>query len=341
MDNKISIIVPVYNVEKYLDRCINSLVNQTYNNIEIILVDDKSPDNSPELCNKWAKKDSRIKVIHKEKNEGLGFARNTGIENATGDYITFVDSDDYLANNAVEKALEAIINTNADIAIYGCQKVNQNGEIVEKHIPNPQKPVFEGEEIINSLLPDLLAPDTESGTNSGLWLSASGGLVSNIIIQNNNFRFVSERDIISEDIYSLTELYSYIQKAVVLEEAFYFYCENQTSLSHTYRNDRYEQIKHCYDETIRLCRNLGYPKKIEARIAYHYISNTIGALKLILLSDSDKKADLVKEIVCDSHLHSVLSEYSLKHESFNRKVLLLAMKIKNWRLVSFLVSKKL
>ena len=93
MDEKVSIIVPVYNVEKYLDKCIESIVNQTYRNIEIILVDDGSPDKCPEICNEWAKKDDRIKVIHKE-NGGLSSARNAALEIAQGDYITFVDSDD-------------------------------------------------------------------------------------------------------------------------------------------------------------------------------------------------------------------------------------------------------
>ena len=85
---KISLIIPVYNVEKYLDRCITSIVNQTYRNLEIILVDDGSPDNCPSMCDRWGEKDSRIKVVHKE-NAGLGMARNTGIECATGDYICF------------------------------------------------------------------------------------------------------------------------------------------------------------------------------------------------------------------------------------------------------------
>ena len=343
MNKKISIVVPVYNVEKYLGRCLKSLVNQTFRNIEIILVDDKSPDNCPALCDEWVEKDERVRVIHKEKNEGLGFARNTGIENASGDYITFVDSDDYIAENALEKALEAILKTEADIAVYGYQAVNQNGEIIQKCAPNPQKEVFEGKEIITLLLPDLLAPNTENGSSTGLWMSSSGCLVSYDIISKNHFRFVSEREIISEDIYSLTELYSYVNKAVVLREAFYFYCENQTSLSHSYREDRYEQIKHCYDETINLSRKLGYPEEIEARIAYNYISNTIGAFKIILLSDKSKKekSDYIREIVLDRHLQKVLAEYNLSHESFNRKALLLAMKAKKWQIVYFLVSLKL
>ena len=91
----VSVIVPVYKVEKYLDKCIESIVGQTYENLEIILVDDGSPDNCPTMCDEWAQKDSRIKVIHKE-NGGLSSARNAGLDACTGDYIGFVDSDDWI-----------------------------------------------------------------------------------------------------------------------------------------------------------------------------------------------------------------------------------------------------
>ena len=93
--NKISIIIPVYNVEKYLDECINSIVFQEYRNLEIVLVDDGSPDKSPQICDEWAQKDSRIKVIHKE-NGGVSSARNIGLQHASGDYITMLDSDDWI-----------------------------------------------------------------------------------------------------------------------------------------------------------------------------------------------------------------------------------------------------
>ena len=96
-----SIVVPIYNVEKYLDRCIKSIVSQTYGNLEILLVDDGSPDDCPRVCDEWAEKDSRIKVVHK-LNAGLGYARNTGIENATGKYICFFDSDDYIEPDTID-----------------------------------------------------------------------------------------------------------------------------------------------------------------------------------------------------------------------------------------------
>ena len=108
----VTVIVPIYKVEKYLDRCVESIVNQTYRNLEIILVDDGSPDHCPQMCDEWAKKDTRIKVIHKE-NRGQGLARNTGIDNASGEYICFFDSDDYIAADAIELAYEMAHKENA------------------------------------------------------------------------------------------------------------------------------------------------------------------------------------------------------------------------------------
>lgn len=105
-DLKISVIIPVYNVERYLDRCVGSIVSQTYRNLEIILVDDGSPDKSPEMCDAWAQKDSRIKVIHK-KNGGLGDARNAGLDVASGDLVGFVDSDDWCEPTMYEKMVDS------------------------------------------------------------------------------------------------------------------------------------------------------------------------------------------------------------------------------------------
>ena len=110
----ISIIIPVYNTEQYLERCIKSIVNQTYKNIEIILVNDGSFDNSPFICKEWANKDTRIKIINKE-NGGLASARNAGLNMCSGDYIAFVDSDDYVENNYIEMMLNEALLNNADV----------------------------------------------------------------------------------------------------------------------------------------------------------------------------------------------------------------------------------
>ena len=115
---KISVIVPVYRVEKYLRRCIESIINQDYSNLEIILVDDGSDDSSPQICDYYEKIDSRIIVIH-QRNGGLSCARNRGLEVATGDYIGFVDSDDYIERNMYSTLLENIKTSNSDISICG------------------------------------------------------------------------------------------------------------------------------------------------------------------------------------------------------------------------------
>ena len=130
MEEKLfSIIVPVYNVEKYLNQCVDSLLNQTYKNFEVVLVDDGSPDNSPAICDEYAKKDTRVKVIHK-KNGGLSDARNEGVKNASGKYLLFVDSDDYYGDTEfLSKLSENIFKYNSDLVGFTFRTfINQTGE---------------------------------------------------------------------------------------------------------------------------------------------------------------------------------------------------------------------
>lgn len=119
---KISVIVPVYKVEPYLDKCVSSIVNQTYKNLEIILVDDGSPDNCPAMCDAWAEKDSRIRVMHKT-NGGLSDARNAGMAVATGKLMAFVDSDDWIVPDMYEYLYQRLTEDNSDIAACGVQMV--------------------------------------------------------------------------------------------------------------------------------------------------------------------------------------------------------------------------
>lgn len=147
----ISIIIPVYKVEKYLNRCVNSVVNQSYENIEIILVDDGSPDKCPEICEEWTRKDCRVKVIHK-KNGGLSDARNKGLECAEGAYVCFVDSDDYVAKTYVETLYGLICSKKTDISAVSLNEVftlepeinkNTAGEVIIT--------VFEGKDALKQL----------------------------------------------------------------------------------------------------------------------------------------------------------------------------------------------
>ncbi len=128
---KISVIIPVYKVERYLDACVASVAGQTYPDLEIILVDDGSPDNCPALCDAWAAKDTRIRVIHRP-NGGLSAARNSGLDIATGDFITFVDSDDKLEPQTLERALTAQQNTDADLVIFNLVYTDEHDKPLEK-----------------------------------------------------------------------------------------------------------------------------------------------------------------------------------------------------------------
>lgn len=149
----VSIIVPIYKVEKYLCRAVDSLIEQSYANIEIILVDDGSPDRCPRICDEYATADKRVKVIHKT-NGGLSDARNAGIEAASGDLLFFVDSDDYLRNDAIAVLVRNLIDTGADIVCCGVDIVDENGETYERQIidtpvtisgTNAVKKMFSGE----------------------------------------------------------------------------------------------------------------------------------------------------------------------------------------------------
>ena len=132
MDKKVSIIVPIYNVEKYICECVQSLISQSYKNIEIILVDDSSPDSCGKICDEFAEKDSRITVIHKP-NGGAASARNVGIDHATGDYICFVDSDDTVETNYVKTLIDAL--GDGDMAMCGFYMHTRSGSSAESIVP--------------------------------------------------------------------------------------------------------------------------------------------------------------------------------------------------------------
>lgn len=252
----ISIIVPVYNVEKYIDRCMESLLNQTYTNLEIILIDDGSPDNCSKKCDDYAKIDERIKVIHKH-NEGLGLARNSGLEIASGKYIAFVDSDDYVTSDMCEILYNAAYSTNADI-VYGNVYYENNGNISYKKIFNQK--IWEGKKV-EELLLDLIAMNPKSKEDTIMEVSVWKALFKKSIFDKYNIKFESERKFISEDIIFDIDYISKVNKVIMLPNPIYYYSVNPNSLSKTFRIDRFEKVKVLYNE-IRRKLNLLYDEDI-------------------------------------------------------------------------------
>lgn len=147
---KVSIIVPVYKVEKFLERCVESIIKQTYQNIEIILIDDESPDECPKMCDQYEIKDNRIKVIHK-KNGGLSDARNAGLDIASGEYIAFVDSDDWIESDFIETLYMNAEREKADISVVGYQLIWEDGRI-RRFSRDEEYYVFDRENAIRELL---------------------------------------------------------------------------------------------------------------------------------------------------------------------------------------------
>ncbi len=281
MAEKVSVVLPVYQSEKYLDRCIQSVVDQTYQNLEIILVDDGSLDRCPDICDAWAKKDDRIRVIHKE-NAGAGMARNSGIEAATGKYICFFDSDDYVETDTIQKGYEAVTACQADVALWGVHFVDRRGNVTDTHIPCSEREVFRGKEVQEIVLPALLEHSPCSNVVSDLWMSVWAGMFSLEMIRQENWRFVSEREVLSEDFYSLLALYRHVRCVALVKSAQYFHCENEASLSHTFPADREEKNNAFYRQCTALADELGYNQAVHEALVYPYLGNVIGALKWIL-----------------------------------------------------------
>lgn len=325
----VSIVLPIYGVEKYLDRCMNSVVNQTYRNLEIIMVDDGSRDNCPAMCEQWAAKDSRIKVIHKE-NAGLGMARNTGIENATGEYICFFDSDDYVALDTIEKAVALVETEGSDIVLFGLANVDINGQVVDCIIPRTQQVTCCGESVQEEFLPDLIA--TVSGSSrQNLYMSACLCLYSVNMIHESGWRFASEREIISEDVYSLLCLYRHVNRVSVLPEALYFYCENASSLSRSYRKDRFDRICHFHSSIIRKANELGYCQEVSRRFQCLFVAFVTAAMKAIMTADcseAEKRLEL-RKIVKSDYIRDFSWDAEMRTGTGKRKLFELCLR-KQW-----------
>lgn len=218
MNELISIIIPVYKVEAYLERCVHSVVSQTYHNLEIILVDDGSPDRCGEICERLRQKDSRIRVYHK-KNGGLSDARNYGMERAHGMYIAFIDSDDYIASNYIEYLVKLLIQNNADISC--CCRVHTNKDNVVFGTNNSicQEQLLTGKEACQELFGDLY----------DILVTAWGKLYKSEIVKN--YPFPSGRKYEDE---AITCKYYYASNRVVVgNHCLYAYYDNPNGITHS------------------------------------------------------------------------------------------------------------
>lgn len=218
----VSVVVPVYKVEKYIHKCIKSVFDQTYGNLEIILVDDGSPDTCPIICDEYAKKDERVKVIHKE-NGGLSDARNAGIDIATGDFIAFIDSDDYVAPNMIQTLLELAIDKQADIAACNYCRVFPDGKVINRETGVSLTEMSN----IEALEDIFLSP---SYCEVMTW----NKLYSRSLFNQNMIRFPKGK--IHEDNFTTYKLFYDAKKIVYTDTVLYYYVQRDDSIMGTQFN---------------------------------------------------------------------------------------------------------
>lgn len=210
----ISIIVPVYQVERYLNQCVSSLVHQSYQCLEIILVDDGSPDQCPQMCDEWAKKDTRIKVIHKA-NGGLSDARNAGLEIAEGDYIAFVDSDDWVSENFIEMLYREIQNTDADICECSVIYVDDEGNTLRTRSCKKEVVIYPRAEAIKALI-------REDGIYQTVW----NKLYAKEVVEGIPFEVGKHH----EDDFWTYQVFDRVDKLSVLDMPLYYYRQRSGSI---------------------------------------------------------------------------------------------------------------
>lgn len=213
----VSVIVPVYKVERYLEQCLVSIVHQSYRNLEILLVDDGSPDNCPQLCDMWAQRDSRIHVIHKP-NGGLSDARNAGLRQAHGDLVAFVDSDDWLALDMIEKMTDAMLRNQADMVVCQYVVAYADGRFEKRAPENGPEEILNQQQALSELLID-------SRLTNHVWrkLYWRNKVPEDIFPKGRNF----------EDIYVMPELFAPCKKIVYLTDPLYFYRCNENGIVQT------------------------------------------------------------------------------------------------------------
>lgn len=238
-DKLVTIVVPVYNVSCCLNRCIDSIIAQSYRNIEVILVNDGSSDNSLDICRMYEKEDSRIKVINKEKNKGVVRARKSGIREAKGEYISFIDSDDWVDSNYIELLISKSINGSADLVCTSAvvEKADGIEYLNDKIVPG----CYEGLDLAEKIYPVMLCTGTyyEFGIRPNLWNKLFKKQILDTV-----YRHIHDKITYGEDAAAVYPAILYAKKVVIASEGGYHYCIRRTSM--------------CFEKKMDLCNSLFY-----------------------------------------------------------------------------------
>lgn len=284
---RISVIVPVYKAEKFIERCVDSILNQTYKNIELILIDDGSPDQSAEICDRYASNNSRVRVIH-QKNAGVSVARNVGLDLASGDYIAFVDADDYIEPRMYEKMLEQALEYDCDVVMCDCVKEYEKYSQIYTH--NIRAGFYNQDQLVKEYYPHLLMMENfEYPATISNWL-----LLWKSTLNVPQMRY--EPGIrYSEDLLFGAKLMCRAKSFYYMKgEAYYHYVMNPVSASHTYVLDKWNDYKKLYErikDAFGKYEIFDFSYQIDLCLLF-FMFNAIGDIYKMNLSTGDKKAKI-------------------------------------------------
>ncbi len=304
MSELISIVIPVYNAEKYIQRCLDSLLGQSYKDIEILLVNDASSDGSKEVCERYAALDSRVRLFNKD-NEGAGIARNYGISKANGSYIGFCDADDYVEPDMYERLANALLDNDCDIAY--CLNTN---ETKTPKITGDRE-VFSDDKIWKLMLGLVgTQPDKKEEVlyGSSVWR----GLYKKKIIAENGISFLSERKVGSEDLLFNLEYLSHCKKAVYLYDELYHHCDNFESMTHSSTHFVIQNEIDLYDKVSDILRGVQrgeYQLEVDRLLIKRIRLALIRIGKAATLSNILYSSRMAKDILKNERVGFVLKGY--------------------------------
>ena len=324
----ISVIIPVYKVEMFLKRCVDSVLKQTYEKLEIILVDDGSPDNSPAICDDYANKDTRVRVIHKN-NGGLAYARNAGMKIACGEYLFFLDSDDWLEQKGLEILIRTAKEQKGDFVRYRAIRSGWPG--TEGDIPCMVEPIRELEEgvydrnrIIKEIYPRLLATDELSmGAIVGAW----SALYRTAFLKENGIYFYEDVKFSEDLIFSANVVKAAKQFYFINTPGVYHYFFNPNSISKSFRKDRWQSckrlIRHCEQD---FANDIEYDFSDEIeRFRWFCIMMALNERKYLKSIRAKKKYCV--DILHDQIVKETKLTLSLYNVSWKQKILMASVKM--------------
>lgn len=342
---KISVIVPVYKAEKWLARCVDSILSQTYRNIELILIDDGSTDKSGEICDLYAGKDHRVRVVH-QPNKGVAAARNAGIELATGEYCTFVDSDDHIDSIMYEYMMDKAINYDCDIVMCDC--IKEYGEKIEVYTHDIRSGYYDRKQIEKEYFPNLLMmPNVEYPPTISNCLclfklykekyDKNGGATKKIQIRYEEGIRFSEDLLFGAELMYQAESFFYMKG-----EALYHYWMNEDSASHTFKADKwmdYIKLHNKIEEKFQSEKKYDFTYQIQLVLLF-FTYNAVGDIISTDQLDDKEKLQKCRDILNDIKVRKMFKKLNIWELQVSIKLKLKTILYKYKMGLKFLISRE-